>query len=117
MYVAAQGKKVLIFLHEQRLIPAVEHMPCSKSAPVEPNRIGDKKVPHKFAEVSLISLDNNVKVVRHQDIGYNPYTIYLATIYQSFQEGDPIIFFNENILAIVASIHYMIESTGVLYPK
>jgi hypothetical protein len=58
-----------------------------------------------------------VKVVGHQDVGYDSNVIDLGAILQSAKKGYAVPFGNKDILLAIAAVHHMVVSTRILYPQ
>jgi hypothetical protein len=74
-------------------------------------------MPHEFTQVSLVCLQNEVKVVGHQDITYDSDVIDLGAVLQCTEKCSSVSIGDKNILFAITAIHHMVIGPGVLYSE
>ena len=66
--IAGQLQEVRLLLHNDPLVPALEHMPHAPMPPVEALGIDPVQLAHAFGQVAVRRLDQQVIVVVHQAV-------------------------------------------------
>ena len=83
-------------------------------AAVKANRVGHLKVAHKFAQIGQGGVNQQMKMVGHQNIDHQVDMINFAAIGQRFHEGFAILIGQKNILPVIASVHHVVITIGQL---
>jgi hypothetical protein len=73
-------------------------------------------MPHKFAEIGPGGVHQQMKMVRHQNIGNQFDIINFAAVSQRFQEGFAIFIGQKDILPVITPVHHMVITAGQLDP-
>ncbi len=71
-------------------------------AAIEAHRVGHLKMAHKFAQIGPGGVNQQMKMVGHQNIGHQVDIINFAAVGQRFQEGFAILIGQKDILPVIA---------------
>ena len=74
--------------------------------------VGDVEVAHELLEIGERGLDEQMKVVLHQDVGRNRYLINIGGFLQQSQKGRAVLIVREYLLPCIAPAHDMV--VGIL---
>jgi hypothetical protein len=85
-------------------------------AAVKAHRVGHLKMAHKFAQIRPDGVNQQMKMVGHQNIGNQLDIINFAAVGQGFREGFAIFIGQKNILPIIAPVHHVVITIGQLDP-
>ena len=89
-------------------------MTAAPMTAIEPYRIGDQKMAHKLAQICIGNLNQQMKMIDHQNVGNQFDTESLTAVKQRFDKFAAIRISDKNIIATIAPIHYMVISARVL---
>ena len=116
MDVIANGLEIPVAraIDEQRLIATGKEVTKQFVPPVESVGVGAQKPFHARDQIRLRRLDDQVKMIRHQDIGKDLPTGLGARLGQRQDEAIAIRIVEENRLTTVAPIHNVVDRTRIL---
>ncbi len=92
-----------VFLNEDRLVSALEQMPCPLMAFIKKLCIDAVQLPHTEGEVSVGRLDQEVIVVVHQAVGMAKPVIPFIDVLKRVEEVDAVLVVFENGLLFIAA--------------
>lgn len=116
MDVAGQDGQVGLFVHEHAFVSALIEMACSPVPPVKVASVGNIEVAHEFGEVSEGCLDEQMKVVGHEDVAVKLDGVNMEGLDKNLQKALPVGIFFENIFLFVSPAADVVNSTRVLNP-
>ena len=115
MYIAAQRQQIFIFFDQQGLKATLKNMAAAAVEFIKPDRVSNYKMAHKLAQICPGGLNQQMKVIIHKNVADKVDTESFATIDQGINKSSAVSVSNKDILTMVASVHYMVIGTGVLY--
>jgi hypothetical protein len=83
----------------------------------QPDRVGDYKMAHKFAQISQGSLNQQMKVVIHHNVADQLDIESFTAIDQGINKSAAVSVSDKYILAPVAPVHHMVIGTRILYSQ
>jgi hypothetical protein len=89
-------------------------MAAASMAAVKPYRIGDQKMTHKLAQIGMGGLNQQMKVIGHQNVGNKVDTESFTAIGQSIHKSTAVSVSDKDILATVAPVHHMVVGARIL---
>jgi hypothetical protein len=81
------------------------------------HREGHLKMAHEFAQIGPGGVNQQMKMVGHQNIGNQIDIINFATVSQRFQEGFAVLIGQKDILPVITPVHHMVITAGQLDPQ
>jgi hypothetical protein len=76
-------------------------------------RIGNIELPHELRQIGLGRLDNQMKMIAHEDIGVHTDAENLKRAPESIQKPRPVMIVAKDDAPVIAPASYMIKSIGV----
>lgn len=117
MDVAGEHRNITIFIHQNGFVSSLIKMAGSFMAAVEISDIGDVEVAHEFGQVPERGLDQQVKMVGHQDVAVELDRIDVDGLIEKLQKAAAIRVIPKNILFFVAAAGDVVNSVRVLDAK
>src|SRR5438552_15303519 len=114
MNVTAQAQSPAFCLHNERLIPALQHMTDALMAPIEPNGVTHIEPLHRPREIALHRLEQQMIMVGHQNIGVQPESKTLLPMRQQLNEMRVIPFIAVNRFSLIAARTDVIPSSRAI---
>ena len=105
---SAPTSPFFIGFNQQRFKAALEHMARAMVAAVEAHRVGYLKLAHEFAQIRSCSLNQQVEMIGHQNIGDQIDIKNFAAVGQRFQKAVAILFDQKNILPVITPVHHVV---------
>ena len=100
-------------VHDQRFVTSAEHMPKEFVPAIEPRRVGAQEPAHPGDKVGRRRLDDQMKMIQHQAIRMHLPARLGAGLVQGGHEPLAVKVIVEDRLAPVATVHHMINRSGV----
>jgi hypothetical protein len=101
-------------LYQQRLKAALKNMAAASMAAIKPYRVGDQKMPHKLAQIAMGGLNQQMKVIGHQNLGNKFDTESFTAIGHGINKTAAVSVSDKDILATVAPVHHMVIGARIL---
>ena len=101
-------------LHDDRLVPSLEHMTTAPMQVVEALRIDAVQLAHSFRQIPVRGLHQKVVVVGHQTVGVPPPVEPLADLREQVEKGLPICVTPIDVLAAIAAGGDVVEGARKL---
>lgn len=104
-------------LHQLRLVAAAQDVSHQVVAAVEPNGVGALQPSHARHQIGVRSFERQVIVVAHQEKRVNLPIGLLAGFSKGLDEVVPLDVAQEDVLALVATTHNVIDGTRILQAR
>ena len=101
-------------VHDQRLVAPGEQVAEELVTPVEATRVSAKQPFHSGDQIGLRRLDDQMEMIRHEDIGVNLPARLSASLAQRVDEALAIRIIHEDQFAPVTAIHDVIKRASLL---
>jgi hypothetical protein len=100
-------------INDQRFVTTAEQMAKEFVAPVEARSVSAQKPFHPGDEVGPRGFDDEMKMIGHQTQGVHLPKGFGAGQAQGFKEKMPVIVVQENRFSTIASIHRVVDRSGI----
>ena len=101
-------------IHDQRLVAPTEQVAEELVPPVEATRVSAQQPFHSGDQIGLRRLDDQMEMIRHEDIGVNLPARLSASLAQRVDEALAIRIIHEDQFAPVTAIHDVIKRASLL---
>jgi hypothetical protein len=85
--------------------------------PIEPLRVKPVEVPHHAGEIRLRGAQTDMVVIAHQAIGEYLYSPTIMKLTERIEKSFVVSVFEKNLLPGAATVHHVVDSSGVLNTK
>jgi hypothetical protein len=104
----------LIFFDQQRLKAALKNMTAASMAAIKPYRVGDQEMTHKLAQIGIGGLNQQMKMIGHQNVSNKFDTESFTAIGQGINKSTAVGVIDKDILATIAPVHHMVIGARIL---
>jgi hypothetical protein len=117
MNVKAHGRKVMIILDQKTLETTLKQMAAPLMPSVKPDRITDTKPLNGTGKGRLFRMDQQMKVVLHQNIGMN---LNLESFHHPacrVKKSEIVFLIPKDIPSLISTGKHMIKRIRIVHPK
>jgi hypothetical protein len=112
--VSRKNGKILVFINENAFVSALVKMAGPIVPPVVITGIGDIEMAHELGEVAFGGFNEQVEVVRHEDVAVKLYAVNVDRLDKYLEEPFSVGIVLKDVIAFVASAGNVVHCAGIL---
>jgi hypothetical protein len=115
--VAGENGKILVFVNENTLVPALVQVSYAVVSPVVITGIGYVKLAHEFGKVGFWSFEKQMKMIGHENVTVKLDRVDICRLNKYLEKPFPVFIILKNILTFISPAGNMVHCVGVLYAE